>query len=132
MMPNLWRGAVAPSSFELSLLAKATLILLVGLAVTALARTARASARHLVIATLFVALIALPLLIVFVPAMAIDVPIAKVQTALQTLGNPNQGIAPTSAERAAEIVSSTAERTLPGLHVAQWARIVRAPARSSS
>ena len=102
MIPNLSGAALwLSNSFELSLLAKATLILLAGLAVTALARTARASARHLVIATSFAALVALPLLIAFVPAMAIDVPIAKAQTAFAALGNPNEGVAPTNAERAA-------------------------------
>jgi bla regulator protein blaR1 len=124
MIPNLSGAALwLSNSFELSLLVKATLILLAGLGVTALARTARASARHLVIATSFIALVALPPLIAFVPAMAIDVPIAKVQTASLTLGNPNEGLAP-SAHGAARIVSSAAERALPGLTLVQWARII--------
>ena len=98
MIPSLSGAALwLSNSFELSLLAKATIILLAGLAVTALARTARASARHLVVATLFAALLALPLLIAFVPAMAIDVPIAKAQTAFAALGNANEGVAPTNA-----------------------------------
>ena len=62
-------------SIELSLLAKATLILLAGLVITQLTRTARASARHLVIAGAFAALIALPVLLAVAPAMTIDVPV---------------------------------------------------------
>jgi len=124
MIPNFSGAALwLSNSFELSLLVKATLILLAGLTVTALARTARASARHLVIATLFIALVALPLVIAFVPA-TIDVPIAKVQTASRTLRNPNEGVAATSAQGAARIVSSTAERARPGLTLAHWARII--------
>jgi beta-lactamase regulating signal transducer with metallopeptidase domain len=124
MIANLSGAAlVFSSSFELSLVAKATLILLAGLAVIAFARNARASARHLVIATLFIALVALPLLIAFVPA-TIDVPIAKAQTASETVGSPNEVGAPTSVQSAARIVSSTAGRALPGLTLAQWARII--------
>ena len=125
MIPNLSGAALwLSNSFELALLAKATLILLAGLAVTALARRARASARHLVIATLFVALVALPMMIAFVPAMAIDVPIANVQSALPTRDNPNEGAAPINARSVVQIVSSTAERALPGLTLAQSARII--------
>jgi beta-lactamase regulating signal transducer with metallopeptidase domain len=61
-------------SEELSLLVKATLILATALAVMWFARTARASVRHLVIATAFAALIALPILIASVPSMPIEVP----------------------------------------------------------
>ena len=60
---------------ELSLLVKATLILLSGLIVTQLTQNARASVRHLVIAASFAALIALPLLLVGAPRMTIDVPV---------------------------------------------------------
>ena len=62
-------------SIELSLVVKATLILLAGLVVTQLTRTARASARHLVVASAFAALIALPVLLAAAPAMTIDVPV---------------------------------------------------------
>jgi beta-lactamase regulating signal transducer with metallopeptidase domain len=62
-------------SVELSLLMKATLILVAGLVITQLTRTARASARHLVIASVFAALIALPALLAGTPAMTIDVPL---------------------------------------------------------
>ena len=76
MMTSLAAAALMLSDyFELSLLVKASLILISGLAVTALARTARASARHLVMATAFAALLALPILIAFAPSMSIDIPV---------------------------------------------------------
>ncbi len=63
-------------SIELSILVKATIILAAGLAATRLSRTARASVRHLVIASAFVALIAVPAWLAGAPAMTVDVPIA--------------------------------------------------------
>jgi hypothetical protein len=67
MIPNLSGAALwLSNSVELSLVAKATLILLAGLAVTAVARNARASARHLDRDVVHRAR-GLPLLIAFVP-----------------------------------------------------------------
>ena len=77
MIPSLSDTLLLLSrSVELSLLAKATLILIAALAVTRLSRTARASLRHLVIATAFAALIALPLWLAGAPSMNIDEPLA--------------------------------------------------------
>jgi beta-lactamase regulating signal transducer with metallopeptidase domain len=76
MMPSMSDAALLLSqTIELSLIAKATLILLAGLIVAQLTRTARASVRHLVIAGTFAALMALPLLIAAAPALTIDVPV---------------------------------------------------------
>ncbi len=75
MIRSLSNAVVQMSgSDELSLLVKATLILLAGLTVMWFARTARASVRHLVIATTFAALIALPVLVASVPSMVIEIP----------------------------------------------------------
>ena len=60
---------------ELSLLVKATLLLGAALTVTRVARHARASVRHLVMASCFAALFALPLLLAGAPAMTIEVPV---------------------------------------------------------
>jgi beta-lactamase regulating signal transducer with metallopeptidase domain len=77
MMQSLADTALLLSrSVELSLLAKATLILFAGLAAARLSRTARASVRHLVIASSFAALIALPLWLAGAPSITIDVPVA--------------------------------------------------------
>jgi beta-lactamase regulating signal transducer with metallopeptidase domain len=76
MMPSMSDAALLLSqTIELSLVVKATLILLAGLVATKLTRTARASVRHLVIASTFAALIALPLLLAAAPALTIDVPV---------------------------------------------------------
>jgi beta-lactamase regulating signal transducer with metallopeptidase domain/protein involved in polysaccharide export with SLBB domain len=64
------------SSPELSLLVKATLVLAVGWLAARLAYNARASVRHLVVATSFVALAVLPVLIASVPVFAIGVAVA--------------------------------------------------------
>lgn len=123
MIPNLSGAALLFSnSFELSLVAKATLIVLGGLAVTAFARTARASARHLVIATSFAALAALPILIAFVPAMPIDVPVAAA-TFTASADNSGDRVAPTSVSNAADVVTTAAQRALPGVSLAQALRI---------
>ena len=113
MIPNLSGAALLLSnSFELSLVAKATLMLLAGLAAIAFARSARASARHLVIATLFTALAALPILIAFVPALAIDVPVTAVlRTAAKTTTLDHS--APASGANVTEVVTTAAQRTLP-------------------
>jgi beta-lactamase regulating signal transducer with metallopeptidase domain len=58
---------------ELALLTKATLMLLSGLAIARVARRARASVRHVIIATSFASLVALPVLIAFVPVIGIEV-----------------------------------------------------------
>ncbi|HEX4915843.1 MAG TPA: M56 family metallopeptidase, partial [Vicinamibacterales bacterium] len=75
-MPSLSDVALLLSqTIELSLLVKATIILAAGLVVTQVTRTARAAARHLVIAASFAALIALPIWLAAAPAMTIDVPV---------------------------------------------------------
>ena len=77
MMPAITDIALWLSrTMELSLLAKATLLLAAALVVTRLARHSRASARHLVMTSCFMALIALPALLAAAPAMTIDVPVS--------------------------------------------------------
>jgi beta-lactamase regulating signal transducer with metallopeptidase domain len=119
MIPNLSGAALLFSnSFELSLVAKATLIVLGGLAVTAFARTARASARHLVIATSFAALAALPILIAFVPAMPIDVPVASVALSPAPAAGPIV-IGPDIVDN----ITTAARGDSPDLSIADWARL---------
>jgi beta-lactamase regulating signal transducer with metallopeptidase domain len=65
-------------SIEISLLAKATAWLLIGLASVALARRTRASVRHLILAATFAALVATPLVIVAVPERTVAIPVAAV------------------------------------------------------
>ncbi len=75
-------------SMELSLLVKATLILLAGLIVTQLTHKSRASVRHLVIAAAFAALIALPVLLLAAPTMTIDVPVTVSTATIENIVTP--------------------------------------------
>jgi beta-lactamase regulating signal transducer with metallopeptidase domain len=83
MIPSLGDAAVGLSrSLELAVLAKATLILLAALVVLRLARTARASARHLVVASAFASLLALPAVAALAPSVTIDVPVPAARPAI--------------------------------------------------
>jgi beta-lactamase regulating signal transducer with metallopeptidase domain/ankyrin repeat protein len=118
MIASLSSAAVTLSgSSELLLLVKVTLVLLFALAALRVARTARASARHLVVATSFVALVALPILIAAVPAMTIEVPVTAVAVR-QSPSAPAQP-APTPAPGA---INTIAERTVPGVSMAEALR----------
>jgi beta-lactamase regulating signal transducer with metallopeptidase domain len=98
---------------ELSLLVKASLILGAGLAITQLTRTARASARHLVIATTFATLIALPIVLAAAPALTIDV--AVTPSASSVAGVP---VAAPTAGPTADIESNTSTSWPPALSIA--------------
>jgi beta-lactamase regulating signal transducer with metallopeptidase domain len=78
MIAALADAAVAMSqSLELSILAKATAMIVVGLGAARLASHARASARHAVLAVTFASLVALPVLLVAWPEATIDVPLVR-------------------------------------------------------
>jgi beta-lactamase regulating signal transducer with metallopeptidase domain len=125
MIPNLSGAALwFSNSFELSLLAKATLLVIAGLAATAFARTARASARHLMIATLFAALAALPILIAFVPARPINVAVAPATLGPSTAAQSSKAVIPTGGAGAVEVVTRAAQRAMPGVSVSQALRII--------
>lgn len=68
-------------SVELTLLAKATILLLLGLAALAIASRQQASLRHLLLAATFAALIVLPLFVTLAPKAVIEVPIPVTATA---------------------------------------------------
>jgi ankyrin repeat protein len=85
---------LAGASPELALLCKATLILLAALAASAMAARRSASARHLIWAAAFAALLALPLIPALAPHAAIEIPIPVVAdrflivTPLDSAGRP--------------------------------------------
>ena len=121
MMTSLSGVALVLSEyFELSLLVKASLILFGGLAVTALARTARASARHLVIATAFAALLALPIVIAFAPAMPIDIPVAAPAMAPNAPARTQVAVTPPINDA----ITTAARGDVPELSLAEWARVM--------
>ena len=119
MIPSLSNAAVALSqSGELSLLLKATLILVAALVAMRIARRARASARHLVIATTFVALVVLPLLIATVPALTFDVPVAA--TAVRNSAPPTPAASPRTVT--VDTVTPDTSFTIPSFTMAQALR----------
>lgn len=64
-------------TFEASILVRATLVLILGLAASRLARRARASVRHLVLTSTFGALLVLPTLAAVTPAVVVEIPVAS-------------------------------------------------------
>ena len=120
MIQSLGEAAVLLSrSIELSLLAKATIILIAALVVTRLLRTARASVRHLVVATSFAALVVLPIWLAFAPSMTLDVPVAASAPPARPTVTPGLAVAPPSA--APEL---SGPRNWPRLSAAEALRIV--------
>ena len=75
---------------ELSILSKATVVLVLGLTAARLAVRARASVRHILLATTFAAILALPLISVLAPAVTFDVLVASASDSLAVSGNAPQ------------------------------------------
>src|SRR5262252_9818553 len=75
MISTISEAAVALGRLvELSILGKATIILVIGLTIVRLSRRARASVRHLLLAATLAAVLALPLIIWAAPEVIIGVP----------------------------------------------------------
>ena len=80
MMPAIDRLILtASSSMPASILVKATLLLVLGLSATAIARRARAAVRHALLCAAFGVLLLVPVASVVVPAVRIEVPVAAQQ-----------------------------------------------------
>ncbi|MGH9833458.1 MAG: hypothetical protein ACRD9Y_10605 [Blastocatellia bacterium] len=78
MISTINEAAVALGRLvELSILGKATIILMIGLTIVMLSGRARASVRHLLLAATLAAVFALPLLVVAVPEVIIGIPAAQ-------------------------------------------------------
>ncbi|HEX8029787.1 MAG TPA: M56 family metallopeptidase, partial [Vicinamibacterales bacterium] len=122
MVPSLTDSALwVSTSPELSLLVKATLILIVGIGVALLARTARASARHLVIATSFLALVALPIVTAMMPPLTIEV--SAPQSEPRVLARPARSLPETAAQPANTAPELVPQPIVPSLSRADWLRI---------
>lgn len=116
MLPPMSDAALLLSqSVELSLLVKATLILLAGLIVTQLTRNARAAVRHLVIASSFAALIALPVMLAAAPSMTIDVPVTP-------SANPARAVASISIDAPIDAPAVATVRSWPAVSVSDALR----------
>src|SRR5262245_43047195 len=78
MISTINEAAVALSHLvELSILGKATILLVIGLTIVMLSRRARASVRHLLLAATLVAVLALPLIVWAAPEVIIGVPASQ-------------------------------------------------------
>src|SRR5215468_4995174 len=122
MISTLSEAAVALGRMaELSILGKATIILVIGLTVVMLSRRARASVRHLLLAATLAAVLVLPLIVLAVPEVTIGV--AASQASESTELSP---AAPSVAPTAPTIISlpSRATESAPW-SLPSWMTIVR-------
>lgn len=104
MIPSIADAALALSqSIELSIVAKATAIVIAGLIAVRLASRARASVRHLLLAATFASLLALPLLLIAVPQATIDFPVAATAAASRS----EAAVRPSNAVRPATVDAPT-------------------------
>ena len=90
---------------EIFLIVKATVILAVGLLAATFARRTRASIRHAILASTFLALLLLPVMTFFAPAIVIELPIASTAPAAAPASIPSL---PAPAEAAPPIANATA------------------------
>ena len=121
MIPSIAGAALAMSqSIELSILAKATAIVIAGLIAVRLASHARASVRHLLLAATFASLLALPLLLIAAPQATIDVPVASAPAT----STPAAAVRPSSAIRTAATDTPPVEPRWSRLSALALARIV--------
>lgn len=101
MSPNLSNTAlVMLQTLELSIVVKATAVVLLALLAARLAARERASVRHVVLASAFAALLALPLVAVSTPARTIAIPVASA---------PSLPDAPSSSQLAASTDPAASE-----------------------
>lgn len=101
MISTINEAAVALSSWvELSILGKATVMLMIGLSVAKLAGRARASVRHLLLTATFATVLAVPLIVLAAPEVLIGVPASQAGesiTAVKAVAPPAALTSPTGA-----------------------------------
>ena len=116
----------AGSSIELALVVKATAAVALGLAAVWSAQRARASTRHLILASTFAGLLVLPVAMTIVPNVAIAVPVAVAErTAFSRLEAPAAaGPATAPLGVVARFADSRDRRFLPGFTASTLIRIV--------
>ncbi len=121
MIPSIAEAALTMSqSIELSIVAKATAIVIAGLIAVRLASHARASVRHLLLAATFASLLALPLLLIAAPQATIDVPVA----AVAATPAPSVTARPPIAARSDAVDATPVERRWSVPSTLELARIV--------
>jgi beta-lactamase regulating signal transducer with metallopeptidase domain len=126
MMDTFTEGvALLSRSPGISLLVKATIALILGLSAARLAGGARASVRHLLLASTFAALFLLPLAVVGVPALAVEVRVAAPQPARNTTLAETQAVPTASASPSRSSGSAPAPETARALPVS-WPAVALA------
>ncbi|HEX5706089.1 MAG TPA: M56 family metallopeptidase [Pyrinomonadaceae bacterium] len=110
-------------SVELSILWKATVMLALGLTAARLAGRARASRRHLLLATTFATLLALPLIVLTPAPVTIELSVSHAADSVAALG-----ATPTSAARVPPAGDGLARRTTESgqWSLPSWPTVVRA------
>jgi beta-lactamase regulating signal transducer with metallopeptidase domain len=122
MITTISEAAVALGRLvELSIIGKATVILVIGLTIVMLSRRARASVRHLLLAATLTAVLALPLIVLAVPEVIIGVPDSQASesTDLRPAAPPVALTAPMGASLPSRATES-ARWSLPS-----WLTIIR-------
>jgi beta-lactamase regulating signal transducer with metallopeptidase domain len=122
MISTISEAAVALGRLvELSILGKATIILVIGLTIVMLFRRARASVRHLLLAATLAAALALPLIVLAAPEVIIGVPASQASESTD-LGPATPSVALTGAT-ITSLPSRATERSSWSLP--SWMTIVR-------
>ena len=111
-MTDVARAVLAMSqSFEISMLVKATLLVAMGLAAAGVARRARASVRHLLLAATFAAVLALPFTVFVAPPVGIAVttaapPAQPAPSTVQIPASPGAAAGPAGESAPASVALS--------------------------
>src|SRR5262245_61775927 len=106
---------------ELSILGKATIILVIGLTIVRLSRRARASVRHLLLAATLAAVLALPLIIWAAPEVIIGVPASQASESTDLRpAEPSVALTATTSASLPSRATESAPWSLPS-----WMTIVR-------
>jgi beta-lactamase regulating signal transducer with metallopeptidase domain len=101
-------------SWDVSLVFKATVLLAVALGAVAVLDRMRASRRHLILAAAFVALLALPLAVPLLPAIAVPLPVTTIGVSLpDSLPTPADSAKPQPALQAHQRVQPIASTWAP-------------------
>lgn len=109
---------IVSGSVVLTILAKSTVILLLGLTAGALAVRAKASWRHLVFATTFAAVLALPIVVTMAPDFAVEVPPASASLAERSSLTP--AVMASVATSGVETTPVQVAQSTPGTRAEAW------------
>ena len=123
MISTINEAVVALSrSVELSILGKATLMLVIGLIVVKLAGRARASVRHLLLTATFATVFALPLIALTAPEVTIAVSVAQAREPVPNITAVTPSVVPLSTTSSSQPNRATEH---PSWSAPSWITIVR-------